>query len=39
MKLMIKHTEFLAEHSIKNEIRQLLSKYNHGKQKNKHQKQ
>ena len=37
-----KHNEFLAEHTIKNEIRQLFSKYKHtndfhkhGKQKNK----
>ena len=26
----IKHNEFLAEHTIKNEIRQLWSKYKHG---------
>ena len=26
---IIKHDELLAEHSIKNEIRQLLSKYEH----------
>ena len=26
---VIKHKELLAEHSIKNEIRQLLSKYKH----------
>ena len=27
---IIKHNELLAEHIIKNEIRQLFSKYNHG---------
>ena len=27
---VIKHNELLAEHTIKNEIRQLLSKYKHG---------
>ena len=28
---IIKYNELLAEHTIKNEIRQLLSKYKHGK--------
>ena len=28
---IIKHNELLAEHTIKNEIRQLLSKYKHAK--------
>ena len=27
---LIKHNELLAEHTIKNEIRQLLSNYKHG---------
>ena len=27
---IIKHNKLLAEHIIQNEIRQLLSKYNHG---------
>ena len=27
---VIKHNELLAEHTIKNKIRQLLSKYKHG---------
>ena len=31
--------EFLAEHAIKNEIRQLLSKYKHGNNIHEHRKQ
>ena len=29
---IIKHNDFLAEHTIKNEINRLLFKYKHGKQ-------
>ena len=37
MKFVIKYNEVLAKHKIKNEIRQLLSKYDHGN--NIHEKQ
>ena len=36
---IIQHNEFLAEHTIKNEVRQLLSKYKHGNDIHKHGKQ
>ena len=36
---IIKHDELLAEHPIKNEIRQLLSKYKYGNDINEHRKQ
>ena len=36
---IIKRNEFLAEHRIKNEIMQLLSKYKHGKDIHKYRKQ
>ena len=32
----IKSNKFLAEHVIENKIRQILSKYNHGKDIHKH---
>ena len=36
---IIKHNELLAEHSIKNEVRYLLSKHKHGKDTHEHGKQ
>ena len=36
---IIKHTEVLAEYTIKNEVRQLLSKYRHGNNIHEHGKQ
>ena len=33
---IIKHNELLAEHTIKNEVRQLLSKYKHGNNNHEH---
>ena len=36
---IIKHNEPLAEHTIKNKINQLLSKYQHGIDVHKHRKQ
>ena len=36
---IIKHIELLPEHAIKNEIKQLLSKYKHGNDIHEHGKQ
>ena len=36
---IIKHNVLLAEHTIKNEIRQLLSKYKYGNDIHEHEKQ
>ena len=36
---IIKHNALLAEHAVKNEIRQLFSKYKHGNNIHQHRKQ
>ena len=39
IEFIINHRDLLAEHAIKNEVRQLLSKYKHGKDIRKHWKE